>query len=513
MDFLPSPTTTIGFIFPFLLFLYYFLKIRGHTNTNNKIRPPPEAAGAWPLIGHLCLLNGPQLPHVVLGDMADKYGPIFTIRLGIHRAVIVSGPEVVKDCFTTNDKAFSNRPKSIAVEHMGYNYAMFAFSPYGPFWRKIRKIATLELLSNYRLAALGHVRVTEVKNSIREIYEVWVKNENCVVNMMRWFEDLTLNLTVRVVAGKRSDGKGFSRTLREFFELMGVFTVADAVPLLRRLDFGGHEKAMRETAKRLDEVLQEWLEEHKRRRLGGERATEHDFMEVMLGILDGDACARLEFDADTINKATCLGLTLGGTDTITTTLTWTLALLLNNKNILKKAQDELDLYVGRERRVEESDLKNLVYLQAIVKESLRLCTPTQLSPPRETTEDCNIDGYHVPAGTRLFVNIWKLHRDPRVWPDPMEFLPERFLTTHKDVDVRGKHFELMPFGSGRRVCPGISFALQMVQFTLASLLHAFEIATPCGELIDMTASFGFTNAMEKPIEVVLSPRLPPKLYG
>ncbi|GFS33158.1 cytochrome P450, family 82, subfamily C, polypeptide 2 [Actinidia rufa] len=513
MDFLPSPITTIAFVFPFLLSLYYFLKIRGHINTNNKLGPPPEAAGAWPLIGHLHQLNGPQLPHVVLGAMADKYGPIFTIRLGVHRAIIVSGPEAAKDCFTTNDKAFANRPKSIAVEHMGYNYAMFAFSPYGSFWREIRKTLTLKLFSNHQLAALGHVRVAELKNSIREIYEVWAKNENCVVNMKRWFEDLTLNLTVRVVAGKRSDGKGCRRALREFFELMGVFTVADAVPWLRRLDFGGHEKAMRKTAKRLDEMLQEWLEEHKRRRLGGEGVAEHDFMEVMLGILDGGACGGLEFDADTINKATCLALTLGGTDTQTTTLTWALALLLNNKSILKKAQDELDLHVGRERQVEESDVKNLPYLQAIVKESLRLYPPAQLLPPRETTEDCIVGGYHVPAGTRLFVNVWKLHRDPHVWPDPMEFRPERFLTTHKDVDVRGKHFELMPFGSGRRACPAISFGLQVMQFTLASLLHAFEIATPCGELVDMTESFGFNNAMETPIEVVLNPHLPPQLYG
>ena len=100
-----------------------------------------------------------------------------------------------------------------------------------------------------------------------------------------------------------------------------------------------------------------------------------------------------------------------------------------------------------------------------------------------------------------------------MWPDPTKFRPERFLTTHKDVDVRGKHFELMPFGSGRRVCPGISFGLQVVHFTLASLLQAFEIATPCGELVDMTASFGFTNIMETPLEVVLAPRLPPQLYG
>lgn len=236
-------------------------------------------------------------------------------------------------------------------------------------------------------------------------------------------------------------------------------------------------------------------------------------MDVMLDILAGGTNEALSFDADIINKATCLGLTLGGTDTTTTTLTWAVALLLNNPRVLKKAQAELDMHVGRQRQVEESDIKNLVYIQAITKETLRLYAPAQLLPPRESTEDCIVGGYHVAAGTRLFVNLWKIHRDPRVWPEPGEFRPERFLTTHNDVDLKGKHFELMPFGSGRRVCPGISFALQVVQFTLASLVHAFEITTQANEHVDMTESFGFTNVKAIPVEVLLTPRLCSELYG
>lgn len=125
-------------------------------------------------------------------------------------------------------------------------------------------------------------------------------------------------------------------------------------------------------------------------------------------------------------------------------------------------------------------------------------------------------GYHVPAGTTLFVNLWKIHHDPKVWPEPWEFRPERFLTTHKDVDMKGKHYELLPFGSGRRVCPGISFGLQVVQFTLASFVHAFEIAkSPANDdqPVDMTESFGLTNAKAMPFEVVLTPRLPSGVYA
>ncbi|XP_030932470.1 cytochrome P450 82A3-like [Quercus lobata] len=150
----------------------------------------------------------------------------------------------------------------------------------------------------------------------------------------------------------------------------------------------------------------------------------------------------------------------GGSDTSTITLTWTIALLLNN-HVLKKARDELDVQVGRVRIVNESDIDKLVYLQAIVKETLRLYPATRLAAPREFTENCIIGGYHVPKGTRLIINIWKIQTDPRIWSDPLEFKPERFLTTHKNVDVRGQNFELLPFGSGRRECPGISFGLHM----------------------------------------------------
>jgi cytochrome P450 len=206
-------------------------------------------------------------------------------------------------------------------------------------------------------------------------------------------------------------------------------------------------------------------------------------------------------------------LILAGTDTTTVTMTWSLSLLLNNGEALKKAQQELDVQIGRERQVNESDMKNLVYLQAILKETMRLYPAAPLSVPHESMEDCTLAGYHVPTGTRLLVNLSKLHRDPRVWSDPNEFRPERFLTTHLDVDARGQHFEFIPFGTGRRGCAGISLALQVMQLTLATLLHAFEISTPSNEPVDMTEKVGLTNMKTTPLEVHLTPRLPTHVYA
>ncbi|XP_034682152.1 xanthotoxin 5-hydroxylase CYP82C4-like [Vitis riparia] len=195
------------------------------------------------------------------------------------------------------------------------------------------------------------------------------------------------------------------------------------------------------------------------------------------------------------------------------TLAWALSLLLNNRHALKKAQAELEIHVGKHRQVDGSDIKNLVYLQAIVKETLRLYPPGPLSLPREAMEDCTVAGFHIQAGTRLLVNLWKLHRDPRVWLDPLEFQPERFRTKHAGLDVRGKNYELLPFGSGRRVCPGISFALELTHLTLARLLHGFELGAVADSRVDMTESPGLTALKATPLEVTIVPRLPFELYS
>ena len=207
------------------------------------------------------------------------------------------------------------------------------------------------------------------------------------------------------------------------------------------------------------------------------------------------------------------GLIIAGLDTTTVTLTWVIYLLLNHRDILDKVQNELDIQVGTKRQVNESDLKKLVYLQATLKEAMRLYPVVPLLIPHEGIEECTVNGYHVPARTQLLINVWKLQRDPRVWEEPCKFQPERFLTKHKDIDVRGQHLELLPFGSGRRMCPGVSFALQVMQFTIASLLQGFDFATPSNEPLDMGEGFGLTMEKSRPLEVLIAPRLSASLYG
>lgn len=507
----------------FVVLLAIFFFSRGFRKSHKGLKPP-EAAGGWPIIGHLRLLSGPELPQITLAALADQYGPIFRIRVGLKPALVVCSWEFAKELYTTNDLAISSRPKLTAGKYLGYDNMLFGFAPYGKYWRELRKITVLQLLSNHRLELLKHVRSSEIESSIKEIYKLWAKGGNgashVLVEMKQWFANLNLNLTLRIIAGKRyccgesadneKEAKRCIEAVREWLRLAGVFVVRDAIPFLGFLDLGGHEKAMKKTAKELDSIAEEWLKEHLHRKKAKEE--EEDFMDVLLSSLEGVDLGGL--DVNSVTKATCVTMLTGAADSVVVALTWALSLLLNNNAALEKVQEELDLHVGKERLVTESDLNKLQYLQAAVKESMRLYPVGGLGGHREFSEDCIVGGYHVPKGTRLLINLWKMHRDPLVWADPLMFKPERFLTTHRDVDVKGQNFELLPFGGGRRACPGINLALQMTHLVLANLLQAFEISSTPGNFpVDMTVSPGMTTMKATPLEIMVKPRMSSGIFN
>nr|QNS30000.1 cytochrome P450 [Nothapodytes nimmoniana] len=495
-------------------------------NSTKKTRAP-EPSGAWPFIGHLHLLCGSQQPVArTLGAMADKYGPIFSLRLGGTPALVISGWEMVKDCFTTNDIVFASRPAN-AVRKYFYNYAVFALSPYGPYWRDVRKMVTVELLTSHRLKELERVRASEVNNYIRDLYFQYANSYNdgdqCkVINISKWFQHLTMDITIKTLAGKRLSGMNsgnheeddvrFKEAVERALYLIGAFVPSDTIPSIEWMDIGRYITSMKQTAKEIDTVIEQWLEEHIQKNNGGTVDDgEKDFMDVMLSTIREDATMS-GHRRDTIIKATTLILILTGSESTSDTLIWALSLLLNNHQMLERAQEELDSNVGRNRWVEESDIKNLTYLQAIVKETLRLYPPGPLSGPREAAEDCYVGGYFVPKGTRLIVNLWKLHRDPRIWSEPMKFLPERFLVDHANVTFRGQNYEYIPFSSGRRMCPAVNFGLLVVHLTLARLLQGFDLSTSMAMPVDMSEGLGIALPKIKPAEIIVKPRLSLDLY-
>jgi len=290
---------------------------------HSKNKEAPIAKGAWPILGHLPIFCGTQAPHRILGALADNYGPIFTIKLGPKQALVLNNWEMAKECFTTNDMVVSSRPKLVATEHLAYKGAMFGFAAYGPYWRQLRKIANLEILTSRRIEQHQHIRVSEVQTSIKELFDIWSRKNNesypsnyVLVDLKQWFTHVTFNMVLRLVVGKRYfgantivDEEKAQRTvkaLNEMMHLSGIITVGDVIPCFKWFDFGGHVKAMNETSKELDEILGEMLKERRYKRTLSEKndGQDQDFMDVLLSLLDGTTIEG--FDCDTMIKATIL---------------------------------------------------------------------------------------------------------------------------------------------------------------------------------------------------------------
>ncbi|PHU15726.1 hypothetical protein BC332_16931 [Capsicum chinense] len=538
-------------IFVILVFAFlFFLITKAKTWKNSKkFGPsPPELPGAWPIIGHLPqILNDTldgrsrtstdgeiPLAHT-LAALADKHGPVFTVRQGMFTIAVVSSYEAIKECFTIQDKNLANRVATCSCKYLGYDHANLTFANYGPYWRMVRKLVVNNLLSTKSLERLKHVRISEVESSIKELYTLFVankaKNVPSKVDIGHWFDDMMLNITVKMIGGKRysqvnnkeeekEEAERFRKAFNETMYYLALVGIEDAfpIPLLQWLDLQGNIKVMKRIADEMDVILQRWLDDHTNKRkmnessgAGNNDDDDEDLIDIMLTELDKDDF-QYGYSRETIIKATMLTIVSDATHTTAVHLIWIIACLLNNKQVLEKVQEEIDTKVGRDRWVEDSDIKNLIYFQATIKEVLRLYPPSPMLV-HEALDDCQVLGYHIPKGTRLFVNVWKLQKDPKFWPEPEKFLPERFLTTKAKVDVYGKDLEFIPFGSGRRSCPGITMAMQVTYLSIARLLQAFDFETLDDGPVDMTEGPGFTAVKKTPLELVVKPRMLPLYYG
>uniref|UniRef100_M0ZQP7 Elicitor-inducible cytochrome P450 n=1 Tax=Solanum tuberosum TaxID=4113 RepID=M0ZQP7_SOLTU len=376
------------------------------------------------------LLGGP--PHRVLRDLAKQYGSIIHLQLGEVSLVVVTSPDMAKQVLKTHDLAFASRPMLIAAEIVCYNGSDIVFSPYGDYWRQMRKICIMELLSAKNVKSFNSIRQDEV------------------LHMIEFFDHLL--------------GK-----------IMDVH----------------HE---------LDVILENIINEHKNNgELGGE-----GLVAALLRVMK-EGGHQFPITNDNI-KAIIFDIFGGGTETSSATIDWTMVEMMRNPNVLSKAQAEVrNKFKGKET-FDENDVEELKYLKLVVKESFRLHPPFPLLLPRECREEVDINGYTIPLKTKVMVNAWAIGRDPKYWNDAESFKPERF--EDNSMDFVGNNFEYLPFGSGRRNCPGISFGLANVYFPLAQLLYHFDWKLPSGinpSDLDLTESAGLTCARKSNLYLIAAP--------
>ncbi|PPD71026.1 hypothetical protein GOBAR_DD32089 [Gossypium barbadense] len=428
-----------GYFLVFFLWLLSFILFRTILTKNRTTTRLPPSPIALPIIGHLHLLA--PIPHQALHKLSTKHGPLIHIRLGSVPCVVASSPEIAKQFLKTHESSFSNRPITAVVDYLTYGSADFSFAPYGPYWKFMKKICMSELLSGRMLDQFLPVRREE---------------------LIRFFQFMlkTANASEKVDVGVIA-------------KLSGQFNLSDFIWFCKNLDLQGMNKKLKQVRDKFDSMMDRIIKEHEEaRKTNKDDNTVKDLLDVLLDISQ-DESSEMRLTRENI-KAFILDLFVAGTDTSAVTIEWALSELINHPNIMEKARQEIDIVVGKDKIVQESDITNLPYLQAIVKETLRL-HPAGPMIVRESSEDCNIEGYEIPAKTRLFINIWAIGRDRDHWENPLEFRPERFVNGRSSqMDVRGQHFHLLPFGSGRRSCPGTSMALQVVQTSLAIMIQCFD---------------------------------------
>uniref|UniRef100_A0A7N0UE32 Uncharacterized protein n=1 Tax=Kalanchoe fedtschenkoi TaxID=63787 RepID=A0A7N0UE32_KALFE len=481
----------------------------------------PPGPRPWPVIGNLHLID--RLLHQSLHKLSETYGPLMQLKFGSCNVIVISSPQLAKEVLKTQDSVFSGRPRLAVGKYLQYNFSDILWG-YGPHWRQGRRIFTSHLLNSKRLESYKYIRVEVRRDFLTQLYGLR-GNE---VRIMDHISRINLSIISRIVLGKNyfSDSKLLDKEssgetsmsrgemqemLDETFRLGGVFVIGDWIPWLGKLDLDGHVKKMKNLHQKYDKLFNLILKEHKMAGNGQQQEGPKDMMNVLVDLVD-DPDLEVKLTTDTI-KAFVMDLLAGGTDTSSTTLEWAMAELMKNPEKINKATEELDKVIGRERWVEDEDMPNLPYLDAIIKETFRLHPPGALLVPHQAIEDCKIMNYDISKGSTVFLNVWSMGRNPAVWDSPEEFRPERFL--NRAVDIKGQSFELLPFGSGRRMCPGYSLGLKMVQSTLANMLHGFNWTLPQKmkpQDLDMDEAFGLTTPRKHPLVAIAEPRLPPYLY-
>ncbi|KAH7866259.1 hypothetical protein Vadar_017805 [Vaccinium darrowii] len=478
-----------------LLFALNFLK------GGRKLKLPPSPP-SLPIIGHLHLQG--TLPHRTYRSLSQTFGPILLLHLGRAPTLVVTSAEIAKEIMKAQDVTFSNRFQTRAAKGILYGCCDLAFSPPGEYWRQMRKISILQLLSLNRVLSFDFIREEEVAGLIENIHGATL--EGAAVNLGELFVQISSNIISRCVLGRKyesEDNKRFGELSRSAMEHMGAFCFQDFFPSLGWIDvLSGFAKRLKNTSEGLDTFLDELIERHRSFDGNYDQPDKNSFLEILLE-LQKEGMMEMDFTIDNI-KAILLNVFMGGTDTTSSTMEWAMAELMKNPTKMEKAQEEVRRVVGKKSKVKQDDIDQMEYLKCVVKETLRLHPPGPFLIPRELSQSAKLGGYDIPPKTRVLINAWAIQRDPKYWDNPEEFLPERF--ADNPTDFRGQDFQFIPFGAGRRGCPGISFGVTELEDVLANLLYWFDWKLPIGEEpedLEMSEVFGL--AVHKKIELRLVP--------
>ncbi|EOA23852.1 hypothetical protein CARUB_v10017070mg [Capsella rubella] len=483
-----------------LFFCCIVLAVFKHKKRQKNQQPPSPPS--FPIIGNLHQLG--ELPHQSLWKLSKKYGPVMHLKLGRVPTVVVSSPQTAKQALKIHDLHCCSRPSLAGPRELSYKYLDIVFSPFNDYWKELRRMCMQELFSAKRVHLIQPIKEEEVKKLINSVSES--ASQKTEVNLSKKFLDLTVSVVCKAAFGLSFHGTvlnndGFNKLIREAFLFLGSFSASDFFPnsgwiidWLTGLQ-GRREKSVSD----LDAFYEQMFDLHKQENKKGVE----DFVDLLLRLEKDEAV--LGYGKLTRNhiKAILMNVLLGAINTSAITMTWAMTELIRNPRVMKKVQSEIRNQMRNKSVITLDDIDHLPYLNMVIKETWRLHPPVPLLVPREVMSEFEINGYKIQPKTLLYVNVWAMGRDPDIWKDAETFLPERFVDNN--IDFKGQNFELLPFGSGRRICPGMYMGTTMVEFGLANMLYQFDWQLQEGmvvEDIDMEESPGLNTSKKKDLLLV-----------
>ncbi|KAL9248548.1 Geraniol 8-hydroxylase-like protein [Drosera capensis] len=463
----------LGSIFCILLAWFTVHILRAQLVSKKRRLPPGPFA--LPIIGNLCQLKYifqvKSNSHRSFAILAKKYGPLMKLQFGKLTTVVISSTEVAREALQKNDISFSNRHLLDVMTAIDHHKDSVVWLPVSPHWRNLRKISNSQVFTRSRLDASRHLRHEKVDGLLFHVRMCSQKGDP--VNIGQAAFVTSLNLLSSCFFSKDLAGYG-TKEACDFKEIVWNIAleaetpnIVDVFPVLSSIDPNKSRYRMAGHFEKMKNAFVSMIDERLSSKVNGSPES-NDVLDVLLKISESDG---EELEREQIPHL-LMDLFIAGTDTASRTLICAMAELLHNPMKLEKAQEELQQAIRKGNAVKEEDIGRLPYLQLIIKETLRLHPALPLLLPRKVQVDTQLCGYTVPKNAQVLVNAWAIGRDPRVWEKPDSFEPERFIGS--EIDVKGQHFELIPFGAGRRICPGFPLVLRTLPLMLGSLIHEFN---------------------------------------
>ncbi|RZC66975.1 hypothetical protein C5167_010653 [Papaver somniferum] len=462
-----------NYYYYFLLFVSILLISNLFSKKSTKNKPPTPPA--LPIIGHLHLINKPL--NKALKGLSDRYGPVLLLRFGSQSVLALSSPSSVEECLTKNDIIFANRPPVVAAKHLGYNYKTVEWSSYGPNWRNLRRVMNMDIFSSGSLQTTSNIRNEEVQYMMHQLYQRSLSSSSSdifhEVDLKSMFFELGFNIIMKMVSGKRYNGDkkwSFDSLVRESFLPKTLVHMVDFLPVLQWIDYQSTEKKLKQVKKNKDAFLDELIQETLKTSTSKAETEHKSLIEVFMSLQQDEP----ETYTDEVVKGIIGAMFSAGIETSRATMVAAISLLVKNPEALTKLREEIDFHVEEGRFISESDLPKLSYLQCVIQESLRLHPPAPIPLPHISSQDCTIAGYDIPRGTMLLLNAWAIQRDTKWWDEPTKFKPERFDRESAIKEGKMDGFRWIPFGAGRRGCPGSGMAFRVTSLAIGGLIQCLE---------------------------------------